>query len=59
MEAGYDGWWELEVFSDDGSFGNAFPDSLWALPANEFLARAHDAFVREHGRALQLAADAA
>ena len=55
MEAGYDGWWELEVFSDDGSFGNAFPDSLWGLPADEFLARARDAFLREHARAVELA----
>jgi sugar phosphate isomerase/epimerase len=59
MEAGYEGWWELEVFSDDGSFGNAFPDSLWALPADDFLARAHAAFLREHARARELAAGVA
>jgi hypothetical protein len=47
------------VFSDDGSFGNTFPESLWALPADEFLARAHDAFLREHARALELVAGAA
>ncbi len=28
-QAGYDGWVELEVFSDDGTYGNDFPDSLW------------------------------
>jgi sugar phosphate isomerase/epimerase len=28
-EAGYRGWYELEIFSDDGRFGNDFPDSLW------------------------------
>lgn len=59
MKAGYTGWWELEVFSDDGSFGNTFPDSLWAIPADEFLARACEAFSREHTRALELVADAA
>ncbi len=28
---GYRGWLELEIFSDDGLFEQAFPDSLWAL----------------------------
>jgi sugar phosphate isomerase/epimerase len=27
---GYQGWLELEIFSDDGLFGTAFTDSLWA-----------------------------
>jgi hypothetical protein len=26
--------------SDDGTFGEAFPDSLWALPAEEIARRA-------------------
>jgi sugar phosphate isomerase/epimerase len=26
---GYQGWFELEVLSDDGAFGHDFPDSLW------------------------------
>jgi sugar phosphate isomerase/epimerase len=26
---GYDGWLEVEIFSDDGRFGDDFPDSLW------------------------------
>jgi hypothetical protein len=38
LEAGYDGYWELEVFSDDGTYGNDFPDSYWKLPHAEFLA---------------------
>jgi sugar phosphate isomerase/epimerase len=28
-EGGYDGWLELEIFSDDGYLETAFPDSLW------------------------------
>jgi sugar phosphate isomerase/epimerase len=36
IEAGYDGWWNLEVFSDDGTFGHDFPDSYWKLPPAEF-----------------------
>ncbi|MGC0366563.1 sugar phosphate isomerase/epimerase [Rhodococcus sp. 27YEA15] len=37
VSAGYDGWWEFEVFSDDGTFGNDFPDSYWKMPHTEFL----------------------
>jgi sugar phosphate isomerase/epimerase len=32
-EAGYDGWYDVEVFSDNGLFGNAYPDSVWSRPA--------------------------
>ena len=38
--AGYDGWYDVELMSDDGTFGNAFPDSLWALPTDELARRA-------------------
>jgi sugar phosphate isomerase/epimerase len=27
-EGGFDGWYDLEIFSDDGRFGNAYPDSI-------------------------------
>ena len=30
-DAGYNGWYDVEVFSDNGTFGNAFPDSVWDL----------------------------
>ena len=41
LEAGgYDGWYDVEVMSDDGTFGDAFPDSLWALPVDEIARRA-------------------
>jgi sugar phosphate isomerase/epimerase len=40
VEAGYDGWFDVEVMSDDGTFGETFPDSLWALPAEEIARRA-------------------
>jgi sugar phosphate isomerase/epimerase len=42
--AGWDGLYDIEIFSDDGTFGNAYPDSLWAAPAEETLARARAAF---------------
>jgi sugar phosphate isomerase/epimerase len=33
--AGWDGFYDIEVFSDNGSFGTAYPDSLWdADPAD-------------------------
>jgi sugar phosphate isomerase/epimerase len=41
LEAGgYEGWYDVEVMSDDGTFGNAFPDSLWALSTGEIARRA-------------------
>jgi sugar phosphate isomerase/epimerase len=29
--AGWDGYYDVEIFSDNGTFGAAYPDSLWAL----------------------------
>jgi sugar phosphate isomerase/epimerase len=43
IEAGYDGWFDVEVMSDDGTFGEALADSLWALPAEEIARRAVEA----------------
>jgi sugar phosphate isomerase/epimerase len=40
LEAGgWDGWYDVELMSDDGRFGNAFEDSLWTLPADELARR--------------------
>jgi sugar phosphate isomerase/epimerase len=36
---GFDGWYDLELFSDDGTFGEDYPDSLWRLPPVEFARR--------------------
>lgn len=33
------------LMSDDGTFGNAFPDSLWALPVDELARKAVDGVV--------------
>ncbi len=46
LAAGYTGWYDFEVFSDNGSWGNDFPDSLWKPPHDEFLKRGRDAFDR-------------
>jgi sugar phosphate isomerase/epimerase len=42
--AGWDGYYDIEIFSDDGAFGNAYPDSLWAVPPAVLLPRARNAF---------------
>jgi sugar phosphate isomerase/epimerase len=44
--AGWDGLYDIEIFSDDGTFGSEYRDSLWAAPAEETLARATAAFER-------------
>ncbi|MGH3038084.1 MAG: sugar phosphate isomerase/epimerase family protein [Gaiellaceae bacterium] len=43
-EVGWSGAYELEVFSDDGTFGSAYPDSLWKEDAGDLARRGHDAF---------------
>ncbi len=54
LDAGYRGWWELEIFSDDGTYGTTLPDSYWAMPPREFLAAARDAFDGAFARAVEL-----
>lgn len=39
-QAGFDGWYDVEVFSDDGRFGDAYPDSLWAEDPRDVASRA-------------------
>lgn len=43
-EAGWDGFYDLEIFSDNGAFGSAYPDSLWDVDAAELARRGRDAF---------------
>jgi sugar phosphate isomerase/epimerase len=45
-EAGYGGFYDIEIFSDDGTFGDAFPDSLWALEADDLARRARESLER-------------
>ena len=44
-EAGWDGAYDLEIFSDNGTFGNAYPDSLWDVDARELARRGREAFL--------------
>jgi sugar phosphate isomerase/epimerase len=43
---GWAGCYDLEVFSDDGKFGNDFEDSLWNLPAAELARRGRERFTQ-------------
>ena len=42
---GYGGWYEIEIFSDDGLFGTRYEDSLWLLPPLDLVRAARDAFL--------------
>jgi sugar phosphate isomerase/epimerase len=44
--AGWDGFYDLEIFSDNGTFGNAWPGSLWDVPEGELARRGKEAFER-------------
>jgi len=43
-DVGWDGFYDLEIFSDNGTFGSAYPDSLWDLDAAELARRGREAF---------------
>jgi sugar phosphate isomerase/epimerase len=39
------GPYELEIFSDNGVFGNDYPDSLWSVPGEAVAARGRERFM--------------
>jgi sugar phosphate isomerase/epimerase len=43
-DVGWEGFYDLEIFSDNGTFGAAYPDSLWDLDAAELARRGREAF---------------
>ncbi|MEO1016703.1 MAG: sugar phosphate isomerase/epimerase family protein [Pseudomonadota bacterium] len=45
--AGFDGFYDVEIFSDNGHFDTAYHDSLWELPPEEIVDRATRIF-RDH-----------
>lgn len=45
QRGGYQGFYELEIFSDDGFYGNDYPDSLWKLPPVELIRTSRDKFM--------------
>jgi sugar phosphate isomerase/epimerase len=44
-DVGWEGFYDLEIFSDNGAFGSAYPDSLWDVDAAELARRGRDAFI--------------
>lgn len=49
-DGGYGGWYDLEIFSDDGTFEDDYEDSLWKLPPAEVLRRGRDGFLSAWAR---------
>jgi sugar phosphate isomerase/epimerase len=45
-DADWDGFYDLEIFSDDGTFGDSYPDSLWAVEPAELIRRGREGFAR-------------
>ena len=44
--AGWTGYYDVEIFSDNGSFGNAWPDSIWDRAPGEVARAARASFER-------------
>jgi sugar phosphate isomerase/epimerase len=43
--AGWRGDYDLEIFSDNGTFGDAYPDSLWDVEPRELVRRSRESFM--------------
>jgi sugar phosphate isomerase/epimerase len=43
-DAGWGGLYDIEMFSDDGTFGSSYEDSYWRLAPADFLTRARASF---------------
>jgi|SRR5579875_2355837 sugar phosphate isomerase/epimerase len=50
-EAGYRGWYELEIFSDDGTYGEPVENSMWQQPPGRVLQAGRKAFESVYARA--------
>ncbi len=42
--AGWDGYYDLEIFSDNGAFGTSYLDSLWDVEPDELVRRSRESF---------------
>ena len=40
----FSGWYELEIFSDDGTLGTTYADSLWKWPPRDLLRAGREGF---------------
>jgi len=43
--AGWSGFYDIEIFSDNGTFGTAYPDSLWDVDGRELVERGRRQFL--------------
>lgn len=50
-DAGYRGFYELEIFSDDGTFGEPVADPMWQWPAERLVSEGKRAFDEVYARA--------
>lgn len=50
-DAGYDGWYELEIFSDDGTFGEPVKDPMWQWQPERLITEGREAFEAVYARA--------
>ena len=55
--AGWDGFYDLEIFSDNGTFGDAWPDSLWDVPTDELARRGRESLERMWDARIRVAVD--
>jgi sugar phosphate isomerase/epimerase len=44
--AGWNGYYDLEIFSDNGAFGITYPDSLWNIEPSELVRRSRESFTQ-------------
>lgn len=57
IEIGWDGYYELEVFSDDGTFGFTVENSYWAMDQDEYMRLSKESFDRSWTRAQEILAE--
>jgi sugar phosphate isomerase/epimerase len=43
--AGWSGFYDIEIFSDNGAFGNVYDDSLWDVEPTELARRTRESFI--------------
>lgn len=55
IEGGYEGWYDLELFSDDGRMKDDYEDSLWKLDPQTVVEQSRDGFLAAWNKALDTA----
>jgi len=51
IRGGFEGWFELEIISDDGSFTDDYPDSIWRRDPQEVIGESRQGFLDAWERA--------